>query len=64
MQSSAKSHDVSEKHSRKDSVTSSGAGGRRSTEAEEVVRDSNGVTRRVTYVDSRGRRRTVVYDDD
>lgn len=30
----------------------------------EVVKDENGVVRRVTYTDSRGRRRTVVYDDD
>lgn len=61
-QSSLKSSDASEKHSRKDSVTSSR---RKSTETdEEVIKDSNGVTKRVTYTDSRGRRRTVVYDED
>ncbi|KAM0723942.1 hypothetical protein Q7P37_000933 [Cladosporium fusiforme] len=62
VQSSQKSNHDSEHHSRKDSVTSSR---RRSADGdEEVVKDSSGVTRRVTYTDSRGRRRTVVYDDD
>jgi uncharacterized lipoprotein YehR (DUF1307 family) len=47
---------------RRDSANSSG--GRKSFEsAEEIVKDENGVTKRVTYTDSRGRRRTVVYDD-
>jgi hypothetical protein len=49
--------------SRRDSANSSG-GVRSSIEsAEEIVKDENGVTKRVTYTDSRGRRRTVVYDD-
>jgi len=47
---------------RRDSANSSG--GRGSIESEQqVVKDENGVTKRVTYTDSRGRRRTVVYDD-
>jgi uncharacterized lipoprotein YehR (DUF1307 family) len=48
---------------RRDSADSSG--GRRKTfeSAEEVVKDENGVVKRVTYTDSRGRRRTVVYED-
>lgn len=29
----------------------------------QVIKDENGVVQRVTYTDSRGRRRTVVYDD-
>lgn len=47
---------------RRDSGTS--VSDKRPTESErEVVKDANGVTRRVTYTDSRGRRRTVMYDD-
>jgi hypothetical protein len=61
VQSSQKSASDSNS-SRRDSANSSG--GRGSIEsAEEVVKDENGVTKRVTYTDSRGRRRTVVYDD-
>jgi hypothetical protein len=61
VQSSQKSTSESTS-TRRDSANSSG--GRKSFEsAEEVVKDENGVTKRVTYTDSRGRRRTVVYDD-
>jgi uncharacterized lipoprotein YehR (DUF1307 family) len=47
---------------RRDSANSSG-GKKAFVSAEEVVKDENGVTKRVTYTDSRGRRRTVVYED-
>jgi len=47
---------------RRDSANSSG-GSKSFESAEEIVKDENGVTKRVTYTDSRGRRRTVVYDD-
>lgn len=48
---------------RRDSVTNSS--GKTSGEStREVIKDENGVVKRVIYTDSRGRRRTVVYDDD
>lgn len=55
------SDETSSKHSRNDSAVSSGTS---SKDTDEVVeKDENGVTKKVTYTDSRGRRRTVVYDD-
>lgn len=48
---------------RRDSVTNSS--GKTSGEStREVTKDENGVVKKVIYTDSRGRRRTVVYDDD
>ena len=48
---------------RRDSVTNSS--GKASAEStREVIKDENGVVKKVIYTDSRGRRRTVVYDDD
>lgn len=48
--------------SRRDSVADSSS--RQSSDSDrEVIKDENGVIRKVTYTDSRGRRRTVVYDD-
>jgi hypothetical protein len=48
---------------RRDSVTNSS--GKTSAEStREVIKDENGVVRKVIYTDSRGRRRTVVYDDE
>lgn len=48
---------------RRDSVTNSS--GKTSAEStREVIKDENGVVKKVIYTDSRGRRRTVVYDDD
>ena len=48
---------------RSDSVTNSS--GKASAEStREVIKDENGVVKKVVYTDSRGRRRTVVYDDD
>jgi len=58
-QSSASSESTT---TRRDSANSSG-GKKAFVSAEEVVKDENGVTKRVTYTDSRGRRRTVVYED-
>ncbi|GAB7329071.1 hypothetical protein MBLNU13_g00908t1 [Cladosporium sp. NU13] len=48
---------------RRDSVTNSS--GKTSAEStREVIKDENGVVKKVIYTDSKGRRRTVVYDDD
>jgi hypothetical protein len=48
---------------KRDSVTNSS--GKTSGEStREVIKDENGIVKKVIYTDSRGRRRTVVYDDD